>query len=107
MPLTRCACLGRPPGSSARIARGTLEGLSIIEALRYKGQTLSDFLTRFYGTLSRESVTAIVTGHSLGGCLATVVAPWMRALLPDKITIQPITFAAPTAGDEEFAAYYT
>lgn len=96
-----------PPGDESLIARGTLDGMNIIEALRYNGQSLSDFLTTFYDPPSRQGVTAVVTGHSLGGCLATVVAPWVRVMLPDTVTIQPITFAAPTAGNDKFAEYYT
>ena len=94
-----------PPG--ALVAQGTLDGLTIIEQLRYNGQTLGDFLARFYADSSHHGVRAIVTGHSLGGCVATVVAASMRALLPAPIAIQPITFAAPTAGNSDFAAWYS
>jgi hypothetical protein len=93
--------------SGVLVAQGTLEGLTIIEQLRYNGQTLGEFLVRFYTTPSRHAVPAIVTGHSLGGCLATVVAASMRALLPQQIPIQPITFAGPTAGNKNFATWYS
>jgi triacylglycerol lipase len=96
-----------PPGDQSLIARGTLDGLQIIEGLTSNGQSLANFLTQFYAVPTRQGVTAIVTGHSLGGCLATVVAPWMRAMLPSNVVIQPITFAAPTAGNNAFAQYYT
>jgi triacylglycerol lipase len=95
------------PGDPARVAGGTLDGLSIIQALSVNGQRLDDYLTAFFSDPANAAVTSLVTGHSLGGCLATVVAPWMRSLVPAyQGTIQPITFAAPTAGDGAFANYY-
>jgi hypothetical protein len=96
---------GAPSG--VLVAQGTLEGLTVIEMLRYKGQTLGDFLLTFYAHPSSNNVPAIVTGHSLGGCLATVVAASMRAALPAPIAIQPITFAGPTAGNSNFASWYS
>src|SRR5262249_22639173 len=53
----------------------------------------------------------MVSGHSLGGALTTVVAPWLYDQLPRtrqvaNVTITPYTFAAPTAGGPAFAAYY-
>jgi hypothetical protein len=90
------------------VAQGTLEGLTVIESqLLWKGQTLGDYLGQFYQHPANQSVLAIVTGHSLGGCLATVVAASMRALLPAQIPIQPVTFAAPTAGNSKFATWYS
>lgn len=95
------------PGDPARIAGGTLDGLAIIEALTANGQSLSGYLTAFFADAANANVTTLVTGHSLGGCLATMVAPWIRSLVPNyKGTIQPITFAGPTAGDVNFANYY-
>ena len=96
----------------ARVAKGTLDGLAVIEALtapdgQGNEQSLSDYLTAFLSDPANANVTSLVTGHSLGACLATVVAPWMRSLVPGyKGTIQPITFAGPTAGDVNFANYY-
>ena len=94
------------PSDPARIASGTLDGLTIVEALATNGQSLTDYLTTFFADPANAKVTTLVTGHSLGGCLASVVAPWIRSLLPSYTgSIQPITFAAPTAGDADFAAY--
>jgi triacylglycerol lipase len=91
----------------ARIASGTLDGLAIIQELTANGQTLGQFLTTFFSQAENANVTILVTGHSLGGCLATIVTTWIRVLLPDfRGTIQPITFAAPTAGNSEFTTYY-
>ena len=98
-----------PPGNPARIAQGTSDGLDIIVGLsNEKGLSLGDFLKDFLGTASNAHVTSLVTGHSLGACLASVVAPWIETIRPAsyKGIIQPITFAGPTAGNADFAAYY-
>ena len=64
-------------------------------------------LTELYLQPANANVKTVVTGHSLGGCLATIVAMWIRVLLPNvQNVIQPITWAAPTAGDSQFATYY-
>jgi hypothetical protein len=60
-------------------------------------QDAYQFLTSLSGLVS-----VLVTGHSLGGQLATVVAPWIAGFLP-KADVQVITFAAPTAGNPSFA----
>jgi len=92
---------------SARIASGTLDGLAIIEGLSANGQTFNQFLTAFLSQPANANVTTVVTGHSLGGCLATAVAISIRVLLPRyRGVIQPITFAAPTAGNGKFVDYY-
>ena len=88
----------------ARVASGTLDGLAVMQGLTANGQTLGQFLTNFFSQPANANVAILVTGHSLGGCLATIVATWIRVLLPNfRGAIQPITFAAPTAGNEEFA----
>ena len=66
----------------ARIASGTLDGLAVMQGLTANGQTLGQFLTNFFSQAANANVTILVTGHSLGGCLATIVATWIRVLLP-------------------------
>jgi hypothetical protein len=46
--------------------------------------------------------TIYITGHSLGGALATTVGLYLSKTLPGA-TLQLYTFAAPTAGDNDFA----
>jgi len=97
----------------ARVASGTLDGLTTVQGLADFTQppdkeTLTQFLTTFLSSPANANVTTVVAGHSLGGCLATIVAMWIRTLpLPNyRGAIQPITFAAPTAGNGNFAKYY-
>ena len=97
---------GDVPG--ARISLGTADGLTDLLAMRdaTSGQTVVEFL-RQHATL--ESWGVVVLGHSLGGCLATVLAPYLYEELcrpnhsPECIT--PMSFAAPTAGNAAFAGY--
>jgi triacylglycerol lipase len=99
-----------PPGNPARIAQGTSDGLATIQGLTDgTGQSLGDYLKNFLGAAANANVASAVTGHSLGGCLTTVVAPWIESIRPAsyKGIVQPITFAAPTAGNTDFATYYT
>src|SRR6185295_6854916 len=54
----------------------------------------------------------IMTGHSLGGALTSVVAPWIADQLPKAgntgtVAVTPYTFAAPSAGNQAFVDYYT
>lgn len=67
-------------------------------------QTVVDFLR---GVDAGSAV--MVTGHSLGGQMASALASWLRAELniPKKqVGVTPITFAGPTAGNKEFASPY-
>ncbi|HEV2961504.1 MAG TPA: IPT/TIG domain-containing protein [Candidatus Angelobacter sp.] len=52
--------------------------------------------------------TVYVTGHSLGGAMATMVALYLAAQTwaPLTPTFQVYTFAAPSAGLQSFASYY-
>jgi Lipase (class 3) len=94
-----------PPTQGAKIAGGTMDGLEEIKGLRdaASGLTLQDLVQQ--PALARAAI--YVTGHSLGGCLATVLAPWLRFALDGARTILPCTFAAPTAGNQAFAAVFT
>lgn len=56
----------------------------------------------------RGPIAVGVTGHSLGGCLANLLAVKLDfdlALAPLPIALSSITFAAPTAGNNDYANY--
>jgi hypothetical protein len=61
------------------------------------GTTLGQFLSNFNG-----NPTLYVTGHSMGGAVANLVAAYVNNQLP-AYNVQPITFAAPTVTDQNFA----
>jgi len=89
--------------SSAWIANGTDSALATVTSLVSNGQTVLDYLSALPQQDGYEPVI-LVTGHSLGGCIASVLAPWLVANLPSAKTawLTPITFAGPTAGTQGF-----
>jgi len=103
------------PIRDAQIAHGSHHGLHELLELEgtYQGSTQS--LDSLLKSLPAGS-SLLVTGHSLGGNLASVLAPWIAAnvaafgpnqqpleRLPANLTA--ITFAAPTAGNAAFAQF--
>jgi hypothetical protein len=70
-----------PPGKA-------LSGMGLVEAVQH-----------LVGAGVR---TVSVTGHSLGGCVSTVLGLHLQAVL-SEVTTQVFTFAAPTAGLQAFA----
>ena len=84
------------PSLNARVARGSMAGLGVVAGMTSRGVTLANAVR------GMVAAPVVVTGHSLGGCLATVLAPWLKLGFPDA-TILPVTYAAPTAGDPAFA----
>ena len=98
------------PNNPALIASGTVDGLNDIQSLLSGGVTLLEFLVRYLSAPANANPVLVVTGHSLGGCLTSVVAPWLKSALAGQLSnfipIVPATFAAPTAGDANFASYF-
>lgn len=97
-----------PDLPGAKLADGTINAWKDLRGLSQhvggRDQTLLDFLR---GVDSGSAV--MVTGHSLGGNLASAVADWLRVELnlPRKfVGITPVTFAGPTAGNAAFAGPY-
>jgi pimeloyl-ACP methyl ester carboxylesterase len=96
--------------AGAKVAGGFDDGLENIIAMTDPATdwSLLDFLRKTYASSRPE---LIVTGHSLGGALATMVALWLQDQLPkgggpSNVRIAPYTFAAPTAGNQAFANLY-
>jgi hypothetical protein len=63
-----------------------------------------DLITFLKGLPAGASI--FVTGHSLGGCLASIMAAWLACELGGAGSLKVYTFAAPTAGNGAFADYY-
>jgi triacylglycerol lipase len=97
------------PANAARIANGTADAIAEIGALQSKGASLLDFLGGFLSDPGNQKPVLIVTGHSLGGCLTSVVAPWLKTTLARRgvnVPVVPCSFAGPTAGDANFANHF-
>jgi triacylglycerol lipase len=97
------------PSNPARIANGTADAIGEIDALRSSGAGLLGFLTGFLSDPGNQRPVLVVTGHSLGGCLTSVVAPWLKTTLAANgvnAPVVPCSFAGPTAGNAAFANYF-
>jgi hypothetical protein len=95
-----------PVSGKPRIAIGTSVGLQQLMGMRgtTSGSAQSD-LPSFLEQLPAGS-EIFVTGHSLGGCLASVLAAWLAFTLGSAANLKVYTFAAPSAGNQSFADYF-
>jgi triacylglycerol lipase len=96
-----------PNASGAMVSNGTYWQAYGLASTTWGGQTLASFLMNFVP----RSATLYVTGHSLGGNLATVLASWISALRgpapgQQDPNTRPYTFAAPSPGNTVFASAY-
>jgi len=87
--------------STSQIARGTAIGLRNVLRMRDGTESLQTFLST-----APEGTPILVTGHSLGGCLASALAPCVANWMGSAATISVYTIAAPSPGNAEFADYY-
>jgi triacylglycerol lipase len=95
-----------PLTAGAVVAGGTVDGLNCLTAMTSGGLSLLDYIEAQVPAGSE----ILITGHSLGGALTTVLAPWLQYQLSQAgkaVAITPYTFAAPTAGNQAFADFYT
>lgn len=113
-----------PPNPSIYVAQGSWDGLQALLATTsnvfnmtpppiemptsLEMFLMSEALSSTYDT----DVDVYVTGHSLGGAMATVVGLWLAditskwVLRPNKINFKTYTYASPTVGNQDFANYY-
>ncbi|MCP3103994.1 lipase family protein [Myxococcus sp. K15C18031901] len=94
-----------PDFPDAAISAGALEVWKNIVAMESSVGPGSGALLPFLQALP-QGTSLVVTGHSLGGQVATVLAAWFQSVLTN-VTVQPLTFAAPTAGNPAFATAFT
>lgn len=116
---------GKTPGLTPKLSKGTARGLQALQDMKpNRGLPGADvrlyqFLADEIARNSSERITISVTGHSLGGALAPAVALWLadtqqRSDDPEsppwdpkrRCTIDVCSFAGPSAGNADFAAYY-
>ena len=86
----------------ASISKGAMAGAKdILQGIIPLGGRLLGYLTHHASNGGRVTIV----GHSLGGALASVLALYLKAELP-AAKIGCFTFAAPTAGNQQFADYF-
>lgn len=91
--------------SKAKVSQGAWDGWNNMNRMTDKsnGATLISFLEKNIN----PHTPLLITGHSLGGNLATVYASWLWQYFKEKRQprhkINVITFAAPAAGNGAFA----
>ncbi|MFJ5924875.1 IPT/TIG domain-containing protein [Kitasatospora sp. NPDC092948] len=94
------------PSAPVAVSKGAMEAFTQVVTMSAAGTTLVQALAgALVGTAPNPTVHVI--GHSLGGCLATMVAPYLQAQTWHGVTPRFAlrTFAAPTAGGREFVRY--
>jgi len=103
---------GKPPGGarislSAGLSLGVLHNLKPCPGLPQENVSLTDFFNQQAGLTS-----LIVTGHSLGGEMASTAALWLadtQGLLWDKkkkAKVSAYCYAGPTAGNTQWVNYF-
>lgn len=105
---------------SAAIAQGTTIGLTILQLLTPSGdregagtdvrQHLSTAIANGVGSPGGGRARVMVTGHSLGGALAPVLAQWLSDTRdswdPDRLaSVSTTSFAAPSPGNAAFSQH--
>ena len=85
------------------IARGTKKGMDALADLPALPSSSAPKFKHYIEGLPSDA-EIFVTGHSLGGTQASVIAPWIRNLRSSGV-IKACTFAAPTPGDQTFATF--
>jgi hypothetical protein len=88
-------------GETAQIAFGTAVGLRQVLGMQDGTKSLETFLRA-----APQGTPILITGHSLGGCLASVLAPCVAHWVGDASSLSVYTIAAPSPGNADFAAYY-
>ncbi|BAU82519.1 lipase class 3 [Streptomyces laurentii] len=98
-----------PPNPPPCVSKGAMEAFTQIMSMSAQGVTLPRALAAALAA-APPNPTVLVIGHSLGGCLATMVAAYLQTLSwPGGATpsFGLFTFAAPTAGGPDFARHVT
>lgn len=94
-------------GTGDSVAEGTLYGLDTLLAATdpASGLTLQTYLTNIPASGKKKKM--FITGHSLGGALATLVsALFIDKNFTNKFALEVYTFASPSVGNQAFVTRY-
>lgn len=69
-------------------------------------KTLAPLLVTLIDQNRKKNGRVIITGHGLGGGLATLASPFVAEIFPD-ISVDCITFGAPKIGASTFSEFYS
>lgn len=98
-------------GTDDSISHGALVGLNYLLAMTdtSTGKSLVTYLNSISQQHPDSSKSSMfITGHSLGGMLATVLSAWFLDVgYSSKFELTTYTFAAPSAGNQQFVQHYT
>ncbi|MEW6734520.1 MAG: lipase family protein [Acidobacteriota bacterium] len=91
--------------SSVSISQGSMEAFTEIIGATYTDGT--NLLTAVQNIVKSSSGTTLfVTGHSLGGAIASMLSLYLNSQISSGASFQIYTFAAPTAGLDNFAKLF-
>jgi len=98
-------------GTDDSISHGALVGLNYLLGMvdTSTGKSLVTYLNSISQQHPDSSKSSMyITGHSLGGMLATVLSAWFLDVgYSSKFELTTYTFAAPSAGNQQFVQHYT
>ena len=105
-----------PPGAATSSPAGAMMsesasiGLQVLLGMQGNTAQGPRSLVAFLTSLAQSPVEVCVTGHSLGGCLASTLALYLKEQQSTwdgsgKSIVSAVSFAGPTAGNTAFAAY--
>ena len=90
---------------TVKVSDGSLIGLDTL--LQLKDPATGKTMQQFLDALPDIGSTFYITGHSLGGALATIVTSWfLDAGFGGKFKVKSYTYAAPSVGNDGYRLYF-
>jgi hypothetical protein len=105
--------MASPADAAIRVAQGSWDGLQAVLSAPSQpdGMTLPQLLGKI-STGAAGGLDLFVTGHSLGGALATILGLYLADTASSwnagaaSVSIKTYTFASPTTGNQAYVNYY-